>query len=84
VLCFPGFFRGMLDVRARRVTEAMKIAAAEAIAGVIPDEKLLPDYIVPSVFDRHVGAAVARAVSKAAAESGVARRERKPAYRISS
>ncbi len=84
VLCFPGFFRGMLDVRARRVTEAMKIAAAEAAAGVIPDEKLLPDFIVPSVFDRHVGAAVARAVSKAAAESGVARRERKPAYRISS
>jgi malate dehydrogenase (oxaloacetate-decarboxylating) len=78
VLCFPGFFRGMLDMRALRVTESMKIAAAEAIAGVISESELLPDYIVPSVFDRRVATSVAEAVSRAAAESGVARRQAKP------
>jgi malate dehydrogenase (oxaloacetate-decarboxylating) len=79
VLCFPGFFRGMLDVRAREVAEVMKIAAAEAIAGVIAEGEVLPDYIVPSVFDRRVATAVAEAVARAATDSGVARRQHKPA-----
>ncbi len=77
VLCFPGFFRGMLDIRARQVTEDMKIAAAYAIAGVIAEEDVLADYIIPSVFDRRVAKAVAEAVSNAAVEGGVARREPK-------
>jgi malate dehydrogenase (oxaloacetate-decarboxylating) len=72
VLCFPGLFRGMLDVRAVRVTEAIKIAAVRAIAAIIPDDHLRPDYIVPSVFDKRVAAEVAKAVSKAAVDSGVA------------
>ena len=72
VLCFPGLFRGMLDVRARRVTETMKIAAAEAIAEVIPESELRPAYIVPSVFDKRVAAGVAKAVAQAAIEAGVA------------
>ena len=67
VLCFPGLFRGMLDVRAKRVTEAMKIAAVEAIAGLIPDDELRPDNIVPSVFDPRVAPNVAAAVATAAA-----------------
>jgi malate dehydrogenase (oxaloacetate-decarboxylating) len=83
VLCFPGFFRGMLDVRACRVVDAMKIAAAGAIAGVIAEGDLTPDYIIPSVFDRRVAVAVAKAVSHAAVEAGVARREHKPAFHIS-
>jgi malate dehydrogenase (oxaloacetate-decarboxylating) len=82
VLCFPGFFRGMLDVCALRVTEAMKIAAADAIAGVISEDEVIPDYIVPSVFDRRVVRAVARAVSGAAIDSGVARRRQKQAVHV--
>ncbi len=69
VLCFPGLFRGMLDVRARRVTESMKIAAAAAIAEVIPEDELRPDCIVPSVFDPRVATGVARAVAQAAGEA---------------
>lgn len=84
VLCFPGLFRGMLDVRAHRVTESMKIAAAEAIAGVISEGELIRDYIIPSVFDRRVATAVAEAVAQAAVADGVAGREQKPGYRISS
>ncbi len=61
----------------------MKIAAAGAIAGVIADRELTADYIVPSVFDRRVSAAVAKAVSHAAIEAGVARREHKPPFHIS-
>src|SRR5262245_25911263 len=76
VLAFPGVFRGALDVRARTVNEEMKLAAAHAIARVIPEGELHPDYIVPSVFNRRVAEAVAEAVAKAAVESGVARRER--------
>lgn len=72
VLCFPGLFRGMLDVRALRVTEAMKVAAARAIAEIIPEERIRPDYIIPSVFDKQVAVDVARAVAKAAIEGGVA------------
>lgn len=72
VLCFPGLFRGTLDVRATRVTEAMKVAAVRAIADIIPEDQLRPDFIMPSVFDRRVAANVAAAVSRAAVESGVA------------
>ncbi|HEY9722220.1 MAG TPA: malic enzyme-like NAD(P)-binding protein [Oscillatoriaceae cyanobacterium] len=77
VLCFPGIFRGALDCRASDINEAMKIAAAQAIAGIIPTEELRDDYIIPSVFNRKVAPAVARAVIQAAYESGVARRERR-------
>jgi malate dehydrogenase (oxaloacetate-decarboxylating) len=74
VLAFPGVFRGALDVRARTIDEPMKLAAANAIANVIPQDELHPDYIIPSVFDRRVAAAVAEAVAEAAVSSGVARR----------
>jgi malate dehydrogenase (oxaloacetate-decarboxylating) len=73
VLAFPGVFRGALDVRARAIDERMEIAAATALAAVIPPDELSPDYIVPSVFDRNVAPAVARAVADAAVASGVAR-----------
>ncbi len=76
VLCFPGIFRGALNCRASRINEEMKLAAANAIAGIIGDEELHPDYIIPSVFDRRVGEAVAREVEEAAYQTGVARRER--------
>ena len=76
VLCFPGIFRGALDVRAREIDEPMKIAAAEAIAGVIPEEAVSEDYIIPSVFDERVAPAVAEAVSEAARKTGSARRSR--------
>lgn len=75
VLCFPGFFRGLLDVRARTVTDKMKLAAAQAIANVIPEHELLPDYIIPSVFNRKVAAQVADAVARAAIDEGVARKQ---------
>jgi malate dehydrogenase (oxaloacetate-decarboxylating) len=74
LLSFPGIFRGALDVRARAINEEMKLAAAQAIAGIIPDDHLSEDYIVPSVFDRRVVRAVARAVARAAQQTGVARR----------
>ncbi|MDA1280660.1 MAG: NAD-dependent malic enzyme [Chloroflexi bacterium] len=73
-LCFPGLFRGVLDVRASTINDEMKIAAAVAIAGVIPDSHITEDFIIPSVFDQNVARRVARAVSKAAHETGVARR----------
>jgi malate dehydrogenase (oxaloacetate-decarboxylating) len=76
VLCFPGIFRGALNCRASRINEAMKLAAANAIAAIIGEDELHPDYIIPSVFDRRVGEAVALEVEEAAYESGVARRER--------
>ena len=76
VLCFPGIFRGALNCRASRINEAMKLAAAKSIAGIITDAELHPDYIIPSVFDRRVGEAVASHVEEAAYESGVARRQR--------
>jgi malate dehydrogenase (oxaloacetate-decarboxylating) len=76
VLAFPGVFKGALEVRAREINEEMKLAAAHAIARVIPDNELHADYIVPSVFNRRVAASVAEAVALAAVESGVARRER--------
>ena len=76
VLCFPGIFRGALNCRASRINEAMKLAAANAIAGIIGPDELHPDYIIPSVFDRRVGEAVAAQVEEAAYETGVARRQR--------
>jgi malate dehydrogenase (oxaloacetate-decarboxylating) len=76
VLAFPGVFKGALEVRAREINEEMKLAAAHAIARVIPDDELHADYIVPSVFNRRVAEAVAEAVAVAAVESGIARRER--------
>jgi malate dehydrogenase (oxaloacetate-decarboxylating) len=78
VLCFPGMFRGALDVRARSITQEMNLAAARAIAAVIPREDLHDDYIVPSVFNRAVAENVAGAVAEAAVQSGVARREPAP------
>jgi malate dehydrogenase (oxaloacetate-decarboxylating) len=77
VCCFPGFFRGILDVRARTVTDEMKIAAAEAIAGIVSKSELSEEYITPSVFDRRVVEQVASAVAAAAQSAGVARRKRK-------
>ncbi len=76
VLCFPGIFRGALNCRASRINEPMKLAAAHAIAEIIGADELHPDYIIPSVFDRRVGEAVAVKVEDAAYASGVARRER--------
>jgi malate dehydrogenase (oxaloacetate-decarboxylating) len=65
VLAFPGIFRGALDVRASDITDAMKIAAAKAIAGIVTESELQPDYIIPSPLDRRVAPAVAQAVAKA-------------------
>lgn len=73
VLAFPGIFRGALDVRARDINDEMKIAASYAIADSIPENQLAPDYIIPGVFDESVHENVAKAVMKAARESGVAR-----------
>ena len=77
VLAFPGVFRGALDVRASTINEQMKLAAANAIARAIPEDELHADYIIPSVFNRHVAESVAEAVAEAAVASGVARRERR-------
>jgi malate dehydrogenase (oxaloacetate-decarboxylating) len=76
VLCFPGIFRGALACRASRINEEMKLAAANAIAGIISENELHPEYIVPSVFDKRVAEAVARGVEEAAYRTRVARRER--------
>lgn len=73
VLCFPGIFRGALDVHAADINDEMKIAAAYAIAGLVSDEELNPDYILPAAFDSRVKDAVAEATRKAAIESGAAR-----------
>lgn len=75
VLSFPGIFRGALACRAARINEEMKLAASNAIAGIISDTELHPEYIVPSVFDKRVAEAVAREVEAAAQKSGVARRK---------
>lgn len=73
VLAFPGIFRGAFDVRASDINDEMKIAAARALAGLIGDAELSPDYIIPKAFDPRVGKAVAAAVAEAARRSGVAR-----------
>ncbi len=72
VLCFPGLFRGALDVRATRITEPMKTTAARAIADIVSDDELREDYIIPSVFNREVAPAVAAAVAAEARASGTA------------
>ena len=76
VLCFPGVFRGALDVRAEQITEPMKMAAARAIAQIVTDEQLREDYIIPSCFNRDVAPAVADAVAAEARASGAAQQER--------
>jgi malate dehydrogenase (oxaloacetate-decarboxylating) len=76
VLAFPGIFRGALDARARDINEAMKVAAAKAIAGTISAAELSEEYIVPGIFNKQVTRRVARAVEAAAHESGVARKKR--------
>lgn len=73
VLAFPGIFRGAFDVRASDINDAMKIAAAKALAGLISEDELNAEYIIPAAFDKRVGPAVAKAVAEAARESGVAR-----------
>jgi malate dehydrogenase (oxaloacetate-decarboxylating) len=72
VLCFPGVFRGALDVRATQITEAMKMAAAQAIADIVAEDELREDYIIPSVFNREVVSAVAAAVASEARATGMA------------
>jgi len=71
VLAFPGIFRGVFDVHAREINDEMKIAAAEAIAGLIPESGLREDYVIPAAFDERVGKTVAAAVAEAARKSGV-------------
>ncbi len=73
VVAFPGIFKGALKVRAREINEAMKIAAANAIAGYVNDSELTPEYILPNAFDRKIADAVSDAVAKAAVGSGVAK-----------
>src|SRR6059036_1792762 len=77
VLCFPGFFRGLLDSRARLVNDEMKIAAAHALAACVTAGELSAEYIIPSVFNKNVAPAVADGVARAAHETGVARRRRR-------
>jgi malate dehydrogenase (oxaloacetate-decarboxylating) len=74
--CFPGFFRGMLDVRARRVNDEMKLAAAHAIANIVGKSELSEDYITPTMFDARLVPAVSAAVAEAAVRTGVARKKR--------
>ncbi|WP_322171258.1 NAD(P)-dependent malic enzyme [Acutalibacter caecimuris] len=73
VLAFPGIFRGALDVRAKEINDEMKVAAARALAGLIPDSELREDYIIPSAFNKDVAPAIAAAVAQAAKTTGVAR-----------
>ena len=73
VLAFPGIFRGALDVRAKDINDEMKVAAAYAIASLVDEDKLSPDYIIPNAFDKRVSKAVAEAVAEAARKTGVAR-----------
>ncbi|MDE6472348.1 MAG: NADP-dependent malic enzyme [Clostridia bacterium] len=73
VLAFPGIFRGALDVRAKEINEDMKMAAAKAIASLVSDEELNPDYILPMAFDKRIGSTVAKAVADTAKATGVAR-----------
>ena len=73
VLAFPGIFRGALDVRTKDINDEMKVAAAYAIAGLVEEDKLSPDYIIPNAFDKRVSKAVAEAVAEAARKTGVAR-----------
>lgn len=74
VLAFPGIFRGAFDCRAKTINEEMKLAAAEALAGLIADDELSAEYIIPKAFDKRVGPAVAAAVAEAARKTGAARK----------
>jgi malate dehydrogenase (oxaloacetate-decarboxylating) len=74
--CFPGFFRGLLDVRARSVNDDMKLAAAHALANIVAKSELSEEYITPSMFDSRVVPAVSGAVAEAAIRTGVARKKR--------
>ena len=74
VLAFPGIFRGAFDCRAKEINEEMKLAAAEALAGLVSDDELSSEYIIPKAFDKRVGPAVASAVAEAARKTGVARK----------
>ena len=78
VLCFPGFFRGLLDSRARTVNDEMKVAAAHALATCVTAGELSAEYIIPSVFNKSVAPAVAEGVARAAHDTGMARRRRRP------
>jgi malate dehydrogenase (oxaloacetate-decarboxylating) len=78
VLCFPGFFRGLLDVRARAVNDEMKIAAARRIAAIVRPSELSSEYVIPSVFDKRVVEAVADGVAGTAVATGAARARRRP------
>jgi malate dehydrogenase (oxaloacetate-decarboxylating) len=80
VLCFPGFFRGLLDCRAVRVTDEMKVAAAHAVASVVSRKELHEEYVIPSVFNKKVAPAVAREVVRAAQRGGLARRRRRTSH----
>jgi malate dehydrogenase (oxaloacetate-decarboxylating) len=80
VLCFPGLFRGVLDSGAREINENMKLAAAQAIANMVPENHLHEDYIIPSVFDKRVVRNVAKAVARAAQKTGVARRDHRATH----
>ena len=73
VLAFPGIFRGTFDVHARDINDEMNMAAAHALAELIGDDELSPEYIIPKAFDHRVGPAVAKAVAQAARDTGVAR-----------
>ena len=75
VLCFPGIFRGALDVRARHITEPMKMAAARGIAAIVGDDELSESYVIPSPFNRDVAPAVADAVAQVARSTGAASSE---------
>lgn len=77
VLCFPGFFRGLLDSRARTVNDEMKLAAARALAACVGRRELSEEYIIPSVFNKGVAPAVAAGVAQAADQTGIARRRRR-------
>jgi malate dehydrogenase (oxaloacetate-decarboxylating) len=77
VLCFPGFFRGLLDARARTVNDEMKLAAARGLSRCVARSELGEEYIIPSVFNKAVAPAVAAEVARAAHETGVARRRRR-------
>ena len=77
VLCFPGFFRGLLDARARAVNDEMKLAAAHALAACVGRDELSAEYIIPSVFNKRVAPAVAAGVARAAHETATARRRRR-------
>jgi malate dehydrogenase (oxaloacetate-decarboxylating) len=83
VLCFPGFFRGLLDSRARTVNDEMKLAAARAIAGCVSRGELSEEYIIPSVFNKNVAPVVAEEVARAAHATGVARRRRRSRHDLS-